>query len=303
MNQPIFQIKNEEVADNYGRFSIEPLEKGYGHTLGNALRRVLLSSLPGAAVTRVSVSGLKHQFGTIKGVKEDGVDLLLNIKKLRVEYDGEKPVKLTLSAKGAGEVLAKNIKCPTGVKIANLDLLIATLSDSKSKLDVQMEVQSGVGYKEAEDEEDTSVGQISIDSDFSPVKRVNLKVEEARVGRFTNYDKLTLEVWTDGTIEPEEALKKSAQILSLYLTQIISPSAKNKKTAGGNTQLLAAANLSVEELGIPTRIANALTNAGYETAGSLISVGKSEVSKVRNLGEKSVKIVEAALREKGISWE
>ena len=166
-----------------------------------------------------------------------------------------------------------------------------------------MEVQSGIGYKEAEDEEDTSVGQISIDSDFSPVKRVNLKVEEARVGRFTNYDKLTLEIWTDGTIEPEEALKKSAQILSLYLTQIISPSAKNKKAAGGNTRLLAAANLSVEELGIPTRIANALTNAGYETAGSLISVGKGEVSKVRNLGEKSVKIVEAALKEKGISWE
>ncbi len=303
MNQPIFQIKNEEVKENYGRFSMEPLEKGYGNTLGNSLRRVLMSSLPGAAVTQVSISGLKHQFGTVKGVKEDGVDLMLNIKKLRVQYSGDKPVKLTLSAKGAGAVFAKSIKTPTGVKIANPDLLIATLADSKSKLDVQMEVQSGVGYMLAEDREDTSVGEIPIDSDFSPVKRVNLRVEEARVGRFTNYDKLTLEVWTDGTIEPFEAIKASAQILSLYLAQIIVPATANKKSASSNVQATAATTLSVEELGIPTRIANALANAGYETVGSLMSVGKGEVAKVRNLGEKSVKIVAAALKEKGISWE
>lgn len=302
MQQPTFQIEKEESKHGYSRFSIEPLDKGYGHTLGSALRRVLLSSLPGAAVTQVKVAGLKHQFGTVKGVKEDGVDLLLNIKKLRIAYDGDKPVKLTLDEKGKGEVKASQIKTPPGVEIVNKDLLIGTLADSKSRLDIEMLVERGYGYSGAEDRKTDTVGLIPLDATFSPVTRVNYKVEETRVGRLTNYDKLTLEVWTDGTKGPEDVVKEAAKNLIAHLSQVVSPvkAEKQPKTLSSGSR---AGALSVEELGLPTRISNALANAGYETVENLLKIKKADLSKVRNLGEKSAKVIETALGEKGISWE
>src|SRR3989344_2797093 len=302
----MFQVKSEEAQASYGRIMFEPLEQGYGQTLGSSLRRVLLSSLPGAAVTQVAITGLKHQFGTVKGIKEDGVDLLLNLKKLRVSYTGEKPVKLELVAQGSGEIRADQIKASSEVKIANPDLLIATLSDKKTKLEIEMQVESGIGYSSAEDRKTNKVGQIPLDADFSPIKRVNYKVEETRVGRLTNYDKLTVEIWTDGTISPEEALKKAAETLVSYVNQVASPvkvQQQDSTRAVPSSTNQKLSYLSVEELGLPTRITNALSKAGYETAGDLLTADKNDLAKVRNMGEKSIKVIEAALKEKGITWE
>lgn len=302
MNKSVFQIKSEETKSDYGKFSIEPLEQGYGHTLGSSLRRILLSSIPGAAVTQVRVSGLKHQFGTIKGVREDGVDLLLNLKSLRVSYNGNKPVKLTLSAKGKGEVKASKIDAPAGVKIANQDLVVATLADSQSKLDIEMQVETGVGYSPAEDRKTNTIGLIPLDADFSPIKRVNYKVEETRVGRLTNYDKLTMEIWTDGSVDPWDSLRKSAETLIGYLQQIVSPAKPEKKSQAKDTLPAKVSTLSVEELNLPTRIANALFKAGYETVSDIVGADIEAIVKVRNLGEKSIKIIRTALKAKGVSW-
>lgn len=303
MNQQVFQIKKEEIKPDYARFLIEPLNQGYGDTLGSALRRVLLTSIPGAAVTEVRISGLKHQFGTIKGVKEDGVDLLLNIKALRVSYTGDKPVKITLSAKGKKEVRASQIKAPPEIKIANPDLVIATLSDSQAKLDMEMQVESGVGFVPAEERKTDTVGLIPLDSDFSPVKRVNFRVEETRVGRLTNYDRLILEIWTDGSADPEESLKKAAQILIGYFGQIVSPARATKKPSAKEAIPAKLSGLSVEELNLPTRVANALVKAGYETVGDIVAADVEDIVKVRNLGTKSIKIIRTALENKEVSWE
>lgn len=298
MNQPSFQIKPEEKKTNYGRFVIEPLERGYGNTLGTSLRRILLTSLAGAAITQVKVAGLKHQFGTIKGLKEDGVDFLLNLKKVRFSYHGEKPVKAKLLARGKGQVKAGQIETSADVQVVNPDLVIANLSDSTSKLDVEMQIERGVGYSPAEERKTGTVGVIPLDADFSPVKRVSPKVEETRVGRLTNYDKLTLEIWTDGSVDPEEALKISARVLQNYLNQVISP-VEVKDTKKEDKVDNAVGRLSVEELGLPTRISNALIRSGYETVSDLVTK-EEELSKVRNLGGKSVKVIETALREKGV---
>lgn len=300
-------IKTESVKDNFGRFVVEPLEQGYGHTLGASLRRVLLTSLPGAAITQVKISGLKHQFATVDGVKEDGVDLLLNLKKVRVEYKGDETMHLTLLAKGAGEVTAGQIKAPTGVKISNPDQVIATLSDSKSNLEIDIQVESGVGYSSGEERRTSTIGVIPVDADFSPVRRVNYKVEETRVGRLTNFDKLTIEVWTDGTISPADSVKRAAEILISYLQQIVSPdnSPKEELEVLENVSTLQkpSLNLSVEELNLPMRISNALVKAGYDSVDDLVTTEKQVLAKVRNLGEKSVKVVEDALLERGISWD
>lgn len=303
--QPSFRINTEDTTKDYGKFVIEPLEQGYGQTLGSGLRRVLLSSLPGAAVTQVTVSGLKHQFGTVKGVKEDGVDLLLNIKKLRVAYNGDKPATLKLQASGEGIVTAAQIKTPADVEIANPEQVIATISDKKSKLDIEMIIEPGVGYSLANERKTNKIGQVAVDADFSPIKRVNYKVEETRVGRLTNFDKLTLEIWTDGTIDPSAAIKQSGEILVSYLARVVNPVAgetadgvvKTTTTSGSRED-----SLSVEELGLPTRIANALSKAGFETVADLKN-RREDLNKVRNMGDKSIKIIQTALKEKGIVWE
>lgn len=303
MNQPTFQVKQEEKKGDWARFVMEPLEQGYGHTLGSSLRRVMLTSLPGAAITSVRVTGLKHQFGAVKGVKEDGVDLILNLKQVRFLSNSEKPARATLTAQGKGEVVAGQIKTPAQTRVVNPDLHIATLADSKSKLDIELVVERGVGYSPAEDRKSPTLGVIPLDADFSPVKRVNYKVEETRVGRLTNYDKLTLEIWTDGQLPPQDALKQAAKILQTYVDQIITPVPSDKKEGVVKSKVEdALGNLSVEELGLPTRISNALVKAGYETVADMVE-RRSELSKVRNLGGKSVKIIDTALKEKGVSLE
>ena len=299
MNQPIFEIKEEEKKDNYTKFVISPLEQGYGNTLGNSLRRVLLGSLPGAAATSVRISSVKHQFSTLKGMKEDVVELILNLKKVRFSYDGDKPAKGAISATGPSVVTAKDIKLDPTVSVANPDLVLANL-DKGAKLDAKLEIEKGTGYSPSEDRATGEIGLIPLDASFSPIVRVNYKVEETRVGRLTNYDKLVLEVWTDGSTDPKEALVNSAKILVSFYDQIVNPKKVEKKVEKKDDGLGPIGKLSVEEIGLPTRVANALVKAGYETVEDLVNAERAELVKVRNLGEKSVKIIDAALGEKGL---
>lgn len=302
MSEPLFETKQETKKGNYAKLMITPLEQGYGSTLGNSLRRVLLTSLPGTAVTGVKISGVKHQFTSLKGMKEDVVEFILNLKKVRLAYDGGKSVKGTISVTGVGEVKAKDIKLPATVSIANPELILATL-DKNSKLNAELEIETGSGYSLAENRKSEQLGMIPLDASFSPVTRVNYKVEETRVGRLTDYDKLIIEIWTDGTITPKNALVSAAKILVKYFNQIASPKKIVKKEDKPVDPLGPAGNLSVEEIGLPTRVANALLKAGYETVRDLVKAKKADLVKVRNLGEKSVKIIIVALAEKDVKFE
>lgn len=301
MNEPMFSIEEEKSKANHGKFIISPLEQGYGATLGTSLRRVLLTSLPGAAITTVRISGVKHQFSTLKGMREDVVEILLNLKKVRISYEGEEAVKGSLSVKSAGEVRAKDIKVPANVKIANPELILANL-DKGGKIEADITIERGSGYSFAEERATGEIGLIPLDASFSPVMRVNYKVEETRVGRLTNYDKLILEVTTDATLSPKDALVNGAKILSSYFTQIVSPkkvvTKEEKKVDGLGT----VGGLSVEEIGLPTRVANALVRAGYETVEDLVKAKKDDLIKVRNLGEKSFKIISLSLAEKDVKF-
>ena len=299
--EPIFELIQEEKKGNFARLVITPLEQGYGNTLGNALRRVLLTSLPGAAVTSVKITGVHHQFSNLKGMKEDIVEFCLNLKKVRFSYKGDKEVKATLKVDKAGEVRAKDIKVSAEVEIANPDLVLAILNKG-AKLDADLVISPGCGYSLAEERATGEIGLIPLDASFSPVQRVNYKVEETRVGRLTNYDKLTLEIWTDSTIAPKEALLQAAKILISYFNQIVSPKKVEKKEEKKKEDLGTVGKMSVEEVGLPTRVANALIKAGYEIVEDLVAAKKEDLVKVRNLGEKSLKIITLALAGKGVEF-
>jgi DNA-directed RNA polymerase subunit alpha len=301
MNQPMFEIKEERKGADYGKFIVTPLEQGYGLTVGNSMRRVLLTSLTGSAITSVKIAGVKHQFSALSGMKEDIVEFVLNLKKVRFSGTVEKATKASIDVSKAGEFTAAEIKVSGGLKIANPDLVLGTLNKG-SKLSAEITVESGVGYSPAEERENSTIGLIPVDASFSPVKRVSYKVEETRVGRLTNYDKLTLEIWTDGTVTPKEALDESAKILLSYFGQIVSPKKVEKKEEVVINDLGATGKLSVEEIGLPTRVANALQKAGFESVEQLAFAKKEDLVKVRNLGEKSLKIIAAALGTKGVEF-
>lgn len=305
MIKPIFQIKKESEGKNGVRFVISPLEHGYGHTMGNALRRVLLESLGGWAISSVRISGVKHQFSTLKGMKEDIVEFLLNLKKVRFIFDlsdnKNKDRKAKLSVKGPGEVKARDIKVSGGLRIANPELVLAYL-DKGGKIEAEMIVKHGRGYKTANEQEEKGIGVIPVDSIFSPIWGVNYKVEETRVGRFTNYDKLVLDIKSDGTIKPKDALVEASKILISYFNQVVTPKKIVKKKKKEEDGLGAAGKLSVEEIGLPTRVANALIKSGYDIVEDLVNAKKEDLVKVRNLGEKSIKIITLALAEKGIKF-
>lgn len=302
MVDPNFNIKTEQESQSYGRFVIEPLEEGYGHTLGNSLRRVLLTSIKGAAITSVKIDGVKHQFSTVSGLKEDVVELLLNLKKVRFTLAEDRPVTMHLSKKGEGEFFAGDIELSSGVTIANPDLYLGTLADKKSKLDVEITAATGFGFEKADQRKIDTIGVLAVDSMFSPVTRVNYKVEATRVGGMTNLDKLILDVWTDGTVSPRAILEQAAQILVSYFLQIYQPKAEVKEgvvlSPTVSDEIL---KMRIEELDIPTRIVNALANGGIETVGQLLGTPKADLAKVKNLGGKSLTIVEEKLREKGVA--
>lgn len=303
MFKPQFKVQIEKQINDYGKFFLEPLEQGYGHTLGNALRRCLLTSMEGAAITSIRMEGVRHQFSTIEGLQEDIVELILNIKKLRIKYRGEKEVILKLDVKGAGEVKASSIKTPAGVEIVNKDLVLANLTDKKAKLSLEMTAGVGYGYSLAEERKVDTLGVIPVDAAFSPVTVVNYKVEATRVGRRTDFDKLILEIWTDGSIKPLEALETASKITESYFKQIYQPTFEKitvEKKEDGDSEVM---SLTVEELDLPTRIANALVKGGFKTVKDLVKAPKEKISSVKNLGSKSVSIVTKKLADRGVILE
>lgn len=299
---PLFQIKIEKITDNFGHFIIEPLAQGYGHTLGNSLRRVLLSGLKGAALTSAKFSNAKHKFSTIEGLKEDVIELSLSLKQIRFQYSSDKPVSLILEKSGQGEIKAGDIKVPANVKIINPDLVLGHLSGKSSKLKMELTLESGFGYVPAEEHKSDKLGVIGLDSIFSPVTRVNYKVEATRVGRQTDLDSLVLEIFTDGTLKADAALKEAASILVGYYQQLLDPKkAARKEETSKSTASDEVMRFTLEEINLPTRVTNALRKSGYGTVGDLSQATLDDLRKVKNLGDKSIELVRKVLAKKGLN--
>lgn len=305
MMQPNFKVKEDTNSATFAEFVMEPLEPGYGYTLGHALRRVLLSSIPGVAVTSVKISGVKHKFSTVAGLKETVVDFLLNLKGVSFRLAPNKDMAtVTLSVKGAKEITAAQIEETDGVEVVNKDLYLGSLSGDKAKLDMEITLERGYGYSLAEERSSDEIGVILTDAVFTPVKRVNYTVEATRVGRKTNMDKLVLQVWTNGSVTPKEAVEETAKVLSNYFKQVYEPTSGDATEA---TSTLAGSvsddllRLTVDELDLPTRIYNSLRNGGVETIGDLLSTPRKDLISMRNMGAKSIAIIEEKLGEKGIS--
>lgn len=302
MLQPTFTVAVEMTEGNHSRLSIEPLEKGYGHTLGVSLRRVLLSSIEGAAVTKVRIDGIQHQFSSLEGMREDVVELVLNLKQLRFNLGNEEEIVVRLEAQGPVTVTGHDIKLPGSVTLANPDQELAVLSDKNTKLNAEITISKGRGYSLASEQAVETLGDIPVDASFSPIIRVAYKVEATRVGRRTDFDKCIFDIWTDGTIEAKDALERAARILVAHFNQIYEPVVVDAPQV--EPVLTPAENevmrLTVEELDLPTRIANALRKGGYATVRDLITADRDNIAKVKNLGEKSVDIVVAALEQKGL---
>ncbi|MDD5944300.1 MAG: DNA-directed RNA polymerase subunit alpha [Clostridia bacterium] len=308
--KPRIEIAEMAQDGTYGRFVVEPLERGYGTTLGNSLRRILLSSLPGSAVSNVKIDGVLHEFSVIPGVKEDVTEIILNLKCLAIKNtsEGNESKVAYIDVEGEGEVTAKDIKADSDIEILNPDLHIATLSGGpNSKLYMEITISKGRGYVGADKnkKEDQPIGVLPVDSIFTPVTRVNFLVENTRVGQITDYDKLTLEVWTNGTIAPDDAVSYGAKLLNEHLALFIdlSDSAKNteilvEKEEGKKEKVL---EMSIEELDLSVRSYNCLKRAGINTVEDLACKTEEEMMKVRNLGKKSLEEVLNKLAELGLS--
>ena len=304
MVNPVFKVKEEKIAANQSEFTIEPLEPGYGHTLGNALRRALLTSIPGAAVTSIKIAGVKHKFSTIPGVKENVVDLLLNIKGLNLRLlDGAEKGKASLNVKGSKEITGADFELPENVEIVNKDHYVASINDKKAKLELELTIEQGLGYSSAEERRSTTLGLIPTDAVFTPVKRVSYEVSATRVGRQTDLDKLMLSVWTNGIVSPKDALEEASKILTAYFLQVYEPkSVVSSETTGTKSSISdSISKLTIDELDLPTRIYNSLRNGGIETLGQLLSTTKKDLISMRNMGNKSIMVVEEKLKEKGVS--
>ena len=304
MANPTFKVKEEKINENQSEFTIEPLEPGYGHTLGNALRRALLSSIPGAAVTSVRIAGVKHKFSTIAGVKENVIDMLLNIKGLNFRlFDGAEKGKITLSVKGPKKITGADFDLPENIEIVNKDHYIASINDKKTKLEIELTLEQGFGYASAEEKRSTQLGVIPTDAVFTPVKRVSYEVSATRVGRQTDLDKLVLNVWTNGVVSPKDALTEASKILASYFLQVYEPksSASLESSVSSPAVNDNISKLTIDELDLPTRIYNSLRNGGIETLGQLISSPKKELMSMRNMGSKSITIIEEKLKEKGVA--
>lgn len=306
MIQPSFKIEAEKKDDQYTKFIIDPLEPGFGNTLGVALRRVLLTNIEGAAVTSVKIDNVSHMFSTLPGLKEDVIELIFNIKTLRIKLpDGVNSAVITLSKTGPGEILASDIDARDGVEVIDPKHYLGSLADKKSKIEIEMTVERGLGYSLAEERKVSTVGVIPIDAIFTPISKVNYKVEQTRVGRQTNYDKLIFEVWTDGTIDAKAALDTASKILVSYFSQVFDPNggvAVDGEVKSDTQSIPDGSNITVDELDLPTRIYNSLKNAGIETVGDLLTTPRKELMTYRNLGAKSLSLIEEALSKKGIAF-
>ena len=291
-----------DSGDNYGRFLVEPLEKGFGTTLGNAMRRVMLSYLTGAAVTRVKIEGIQHEFTSIPGVKEDVLEFLLNVKEINIKPLSNQVGKLTLEKTEAGEIHAADIKPSVDFEIVNPELYLATLDTSESGFNVEFDVEMGTGYKAAESGENMPVGSIPVDSIYTPVRKVNFTVEPVHASR----EKLHLEVWTNGAIAPADAISKAASILIEQITPFVDYS-RVSQIAEEKEALRAAIsddifNMPVEQLNLSVRAMNCLRRSGINTVGELISTDINELLSLRNFGQKSKQEIDERLQSLGLSF-
>jgi DNA-directed RNA polymerase subunit alpha len=309
----IAKPKIEVIAaeENYGRFKIEPLEPGYGHTLGNSLRRVLLSSIPGAAITKVKIEGVYHEFSTIPGVREDVTEIVLNIKGIRLRSFATRRIRVTLMHQGAGPVYAKHIDMPSNVELVNPDHYICTLDSNDARIEMEFTVEVGRGYIPAEMNEVAAIGEIPIDAIFTPIPKVNYFVENTRVQQATNFDRLVIEIFTDGTIKPGDALIHAAQVLVEY-NQIIASFSREKIDVevtmdspdrlkqGDSTNAIPQQimDMPVDALELSTRTHNCLRRADIATIGQILQMDEKQLKAVRNLGDKSLEEIKDRVREK-----
>ena len=308
------KIEFSKLTDREATLVVEPLFPGYGTTIGNALRRVLLSSLPGAAVTAVKIKGVDHEFSTVPGVKEDVVEIILNLKKLRLTVHSDQAIKLVLKKTGAGAVMAEAIETPSEVEIVNKDQLIATLTSKQAKLEMEITVQAGRGYVPVEqrDKEKLDIGTIAVDAIFSPIRSVSFQVENIRVGQMTDYDKITMQIRTDGTIPPKQAVDQAAKILVDHFSLFTDVQAqKETKLSDGSKEAvlpgqaakvnLGANDAAIEDLKLSTRTTNALYGAGLKKLSDVVSRKESELLSLSGFGETALKEVRKLLKKRGLS--
>lgn len=307
--KPQYKVTEYVESNSYGKFEIEPLERGFGTTIGNALRRVMLSSLPGSAITSVKIEGVMHEFQTIDGIMEDVTSIVLNLKNVVVKNHTEEDAVIRLITDKEGVVTAGDIECPSDVEIINKDQEIATIVKGGS-LNMEMTVSNGRGFVRAEANkklmEDTKVGVIAIDSNYSPIERVNIAVEDARVGQATNYDKLILEVWTNGAMKPEEAIALASRIIIEHfeiLTELNSiADIKGLMTEQDEDPKVKALETSIDDMEFSVRAYNCLKRSGINTMQDLVNRKESDMMKIRNLGKKSLKEVLDKVKEMGLSF-
>jgi DNA-directed RNA polymerase subunit alpha len=300
------KIEREAVARNYGKFVIGPLESGYGITIGNALRRVLLSSLEGAAVGSVRISDVSHEFTDIPGVREDVLQVMLNIKQLRMILHEGDTARLRLEVQGEGVVTAADVIAPAEVEIVNPELYLFTVDDDKARLEIEMNIQRGRGYSPSDERGRLPIGELPTDAIFSPVRRVHFEVGRARVGQDTSFDRLIMEIWTDGTVKPEQALSKSAQIMMTYLRDIAGVTEESLVSAAIREELPRLGgeiyDTPIENLDLSVRVFNSLKRTGITTVGEVLDMlekGPDAMLSIRNFGEKSLDELKERLREKG----
>jgi len=309
MNMVMPKIERKAETRNYGKFIISPLERGYGVTLGNSLRRVLLSSLEGAAVTSIRISDILHEFTDIPGVREDVMQVILQIKQLRLKLNGVDNARMLLEVRGEGTVTAADIIAPPEVEIVNPELYLFTVDDPKAYLTIDFVVERGRGYSPAEERSGSlPIGELPVDAIFSPVKKVNWEVASARVGQSTNYDKLIMEIWTDGTISPDRALSSAALILIEHLRLIggisyeaanLAPTLQEAPALRLSTEM---ADTPIEALDLSVRVYNSLKRTGIATVGDVLELlrkGEDAFTSIRNFGEKSMEELRQKMREKG----
>ncbi len=306
MNMVMPKIERDAIARNYGRFIISPLESGYGITLGNALRRVLLSSLEGAAVTSVRFSDVQHEFSEVPGVREDVVQMMLNFKQLRLVLHEGETARLRLEVRGEGVVTAADVITPAEIEIVNPELYLFTVDDDKANLEIELNVERGRGYSPSDERARLPIGELPTDAIFGPVRKVNFEVGQARVAQDTSFDRLTMEIWTDGTLRPEQALSRSATILIAHLRDLAGVTEES---------LIAAATLEeepkmasevyeipIENLDLSVRVFNSLKRTGITSVGEVLDMlekGQDAMLSIRNFGEKSLDELKERLREKG----
>lgn len=298
------KIECEALSEEYGRFRAEPLERGFGITLGNALRRVLLSSLEGAAITWVKIEGIQHEFSSIPHVKEDTTEFLLNVKEIRLRALSDRPGELTLEVAGEGSVSAGDIQVPPDFEIVNPELHLLTLDSADAEVSVEFNVEHGKGYKPVGHDEGVPLGVIPVDAIFTPVRKVSYDVEPLRIGQETNYDRLILEVWTDRTISPMEALSKSAETLIKYLSFFsdltrISKGVADRKPLAGLAIPAEQYNIPIDDLNLSVRTRNCLKRANITKVGEVLEMSEEDLLTIRNFGQKSLQELRERLAELG----